>query len=139
MLDDSCNDRRRSKGSADANKPILFDANKCRIALDLCSKVGAMTLLLRNQCGHWRSGHFDNLHGLALPYYWRIVRNRFPAHPHDATRNPAWCISDRTACLKNFRSGAKIEKGDLDPIATRTPELDQLVDHVLEAGARQAS
>jgi hypothetical protein len=26
----------------------------------------------------------------------------------------------------------KIEKGDLDPIATRTPELDQLVDHVLE-------
>src|ERR1700730_11207796 len=35
--------------------------------LTLVSKVGAVTLFLRNRCRHWNRGHFDDFHGSFVP------------------------------------------------------------------------
>src|SRR5216683_3325884 len=68
MLDDGCDDRRRAESRADAGEAVVcFDADERRITLDLGSKVGAVTLFLRNGCRHRNRGHFDDFHGSLFP------------------------------------------------------------------------
>src|SRR6266446_429090 len=77
MLDDGCDDRRRAESRADAGEAVVcFDADERRITLDLGSKVGAVTLLLRNGCRHWICGHFDDFHGSLFPVSRSQVNRR---------------------------------------------------------------
>ena len=64
VLNDGRDDRRRSERRADAGEPIVgLDANERRVALHLCSEVGAVALLLRNGCRHGSGGYFGDFHG----------------------------------------------------------------------------
>src|ERR1700732_2612955 len=68
LRDDGCDDRRRAESRADAGEAVVcFDADERRITLDLGSKIGAVTLFLRNGCRHWNCGHFDDFHGSLFP------------------------------------------------------------------------
>ena len=68
MLDDGSDDRRRAESGTDAGEPVVcFDADQRCITLDLGSEVGAVALFLRNGCGHWNRGHFDDFHGSLFP------------------------------------------------------------------------
>jgi hypothetical protein len=68
MLDDGRDDRRRAESGTNAGEPVVgFDADQGRITLDLGSKVRAVTLFLRNGCGHRNRGHFDDFHGWFFP------------------------------------------------------------------------
>ena len=65
VLHDGRDDRRRAESRTDAGEPIVgLDTDQRRVALDLCSEVGAVTVLHRNRCGHWNGGYADDLHGM---------------------------------------------------------------------------
>ena len=65
VLDDGRDDRRRAECRADAGEPVVgLDTDERRVALDLCSEVGAVALLRRNRRGHWNGGHSDDFHGM---------------------------------------------------------------------------
>jgi hypothetical protein len=68
VLDDRGDDRRGAESGTNAGEPVVgFDPDQGRITLDLGSKVGAVTLFLRNGCRHRNGRHFDDFHGWFFP------------------------------------------------------------------------
>jgi hypothetical protein len=74
MLDNGRDDRRRAESRADAGEAVVcLDTDQRRITLDLSSKIGAVTLFLRNRCRHWNREHLDDFHDV-LPVQSTLSR-----------------------------------------------------------------
>ena len=59
---------RGEPSAASASEPLVgLDADQRRVALDLCSKVGAVTFFFGNRYRHRNRTDFGDLHGLVLP------------------------------------------------------------------------
>src|SRR5262249_49169249 len=78
VRDNGRDDRRRSERRADAGEPAVgLNTDQRRVALDLGTEVGAVTLLLRNRVRHGNGGELGNFHPrlfLMANSEWRIVR-----------------------------------------------------------------